>query len=227
MQKSVVEQYEALAADFRSRGLGGKVGFGSSPALIAVDFSQAFTTPGSPMGGDFTHEIELTRALVAAGQHFDMPTVYSVPRFDHSLKDAGPWFKKIPGCEILAGGTHWVEVDERLAADPGIVMYKKYPSVFFGTDLASILIARGVDTVLITGITTSGCVRATAVDACSLGFRTIVVRDACADRAELPHIATLFDLEMKYADVVSQSEALAYLETVGTGRDVAPASDHG
>jgi maleamate amidohydrolase len=225
MHESVVDQYEALAADFKRRGLGGKVGFGCSPALVAVDFSQAFTTPESPMGGDFSREIEITRELVAAGQHLDMPVVYSVPRFDRSLKDAGPWFKKIPGCEILAGGTHWVEVDERLADDPGIVMYKKYPSVFFGTDLASILIARGVDTVLITGITTSGCVRATAVDACSLGFRTIVVRDGCADRAELPHVATLFDLEMKYADVVSQSEALEYLRGAGAGRDVASTGD--
>jgi nicotinamidase-related amidase len=208
MSQGVAEQFEQLAADFRSRGLGGKVGFGAKPALVAVDFSQAFTTPESPMGGDFSAEIAATRELVAARQ---MPVVYSVPRFDKSLEDAGPWFKKIPGCEILAGGTHWVEVDERLADDPGIVMYKKYPSVFFGTDLASILITHGVDTVLITGITTSGCVRATAVDACSLGFRTIVVRDAVADRAELPHLATLFDLEMKYADVVSQDEALAYL----------------
>jgi maleamate amidohydrolase len=211
---SIVEQYEKLAADFRSRGLGGKVGFGAKPALVAVDFSQAFTHPESPMGGDFTREIDLTRELAAAGAAFGMPVVYSVPRFDKSLDDAGPWFAKIPGCDILRGGTHWVEVDERLADDPGIVMYKRYPSVFFGTDLTSILVARGVDTVIITGITTSGCVRATAVDACSLGFRTIVVREAVADRAELPHIATLFDLEMKYADVVSQAEALEYLQGV-------------
>jgi nicotinamidase-related amidase len=213
MSASITEEYDRLAEDFRRRGLGGKVGFGSTPALVAVDFSNAFTDPASPMGGDFSPEIEATRRLAEAGRHLDMPVIYSVPRFSKNLRDAGPWFAKIPGCEILAGGTKWVELDPRLADDEdGIVMYKRYPSVFCGTDLTSILVTHGVDTVIVTGITTSGCVRATAVDACSLGFKTIVVREAVADRAELPHIASLFDLEMKYADVVSLDETLAYLQ---------------
>jgi maleamate amidohydrolase len=218
MAASIQEEYELLAEDFRRRGLGGKVGFGTTPALVAVDFSNAFTDPSSAMGGDFSAEIDATRQLVEAGRERGMPTIYSVPRFAANLRDAGAFSAKIPGCEILAGETHSTQLDERLADDEdGVVLYKRYPSVFCGTDLASILVTHGVDTVIITGITTSGCVRATAVDACSLGFKAIVVREAVADRAELPHIATLFDLEMKYADVVSMDEAVSYLQGARAG----------
>jgi len=97
------------------------------------------------------------------------------------------------------------------------VIYKHYPSAFFATDLASRLVSQGVDTVLIAGVSTSGCVRATAVDACSHGFRSIVVGDAVADRSPLPHVANLFDIEMKYGDVVGLAEAVGYLESCGPG----------
>jgi nicotinamidase-related amidase len=93
-----------------------------------------------------------------------------------------------------------------------MLLVKKYASCFFGTDLAARLVTRQVDTLLITGCTTSGCVRATAVDACSLGLHTIVVQEAVGDRAELPHIANLFDIDAKYGDVVDLQDALGYLE---------------
>jgi maleamate amidohydrolase len=217
MAASILEEYELLAEDFRRRGLGGKVGFGKTPALVAVDFSNAFTDPSSAMGGDFSAEIEATRQLVEAGRERGMPTIYSVPRFAANLRDAGPFVTKIPGCDILAGETHWTQLDDRLADEDGVVLYKRYPSVFCGTDLASILVTHGVDTVIVTGITTSGCVRATAVDACSLGFKALVVREGVADRAELPHIATLFDLEMKYADIVTLDETVSYLQGARAG----------
>jgi nicotinamidase-related amidase len=112
-------------------------------------------------------------------------------------------------------GTEGAEFDERLGQSAvDMVVWKKYPSCFFGTDLASRLVALRIDTVILAGASTSGCIRASAVDACSSGFRTIVVREAVADRSPLPHIANLFDIEMKYGDVVELSEALAYLQTV-------------
>jgi nicotinamidase-related amidase len=112
----------------------------------------------------------------------------------------------------MEAGSEGVEFDARLGQDErDMVVWKKYPSCFFGTDLASRLVALRVDTVILAGASTSGCIRASAVDACSCGFRTIVVREAVADRSPLPHIANLFDLEMKYADIVELDEALAYM----------------
>jgi nicotinamidase-related amidase len=111
---------------------------------------------------------------------------------------------------MLVPGSEWVEVDSRLEPRDGeTLLHKSYPSCFFGTDLISRLVARGVDTLIMAGCTTSGCIRATAVDACSLGLRTIVVEDAVGDRAPLSHKVALFDIDAKYGDVVGSSDALA------------------
>jgi maleamate amidohydrolase len=139
--------------------------------------------------------------------------LFSTVAYDAGLQDAGVWIRKIPSNHLLVEGSEWVEVDERLGRrDSEGVLVKKYASCFFGTDLASRLMSRRIDTLLVTGCTTSGCVRATVVDACSYGFHTIVVEEAVGDRAELPHHASLFDMDAKYGDVVTLDDATAYLE---------------
>ncbi len=120
-----------------------------------------------------------------------------------------------PSNSWLMEGNEWVELDERLGRrENEMLLVKKYASCFFGTDLAARLISRGVDTVILLGCTTSGCIRATAVDACSYGFHTVVVEEGVGDRAELPHLASLFDIDNKYGDVVSLEDASAYLQHV-------------
>jgi maleamate amidohydrolase len=213
---AVARQFEELAAQMRERGMGQRMGAGRRPALIAVDFSQAFTSPDSPVGGDFSAEMAVTNTIVRAGRSIDMLAVYSVVKYQKNLRDSGAWYDKMPLGRATADGTKLVELDPQIACgEQDIVLPKKYPSVFFGTDLTTILQIHGIDTLIVTGITTSGCVRATVVDACSLGFRTLVVREGCADRHPLPHEANLFDMDMKYADVVTLEQTLEYLESLG------------
>ena len=155
----------------------------------------------------------IVRSMLAVARERDMPVIFSTVAYDADLQEAGIWIRKIPSNSWLVEGSEWVELDARLDRRPReMLLVKKYASCFFGTDLAARLVSRQVDTLLITGCTTSGCVRATAVDACSLGLHTIVVQEAVGDRAELPHIANLFDIDAKYGDVVDLQDALGYLE---------------
>lgn len=198
---------EALGARLRERGMGGRAGFGARPALLVVDLVRGFTDPASPLGAALDAEVEVAARLLAAARAAGAPTVLSVP-----LEEDGGWARKMPANDVLRPGSEWVELDPRLGlAEGDQVLTKTYPSCFFGTDLVTRLLSRGVDTLLIAGASTGGCVRATAVDACSLGLRTVVVADAVADRSPLSHRLALFDLDLKYADVVSAAEALAAL----------------
>jgi maleamate amidohydrolase len=211
--QDVVARYAALREEFRSRGLGGRVGFGARPAVLVVDLVRGFTDPRSPLAGDLDRQIEATNTLLGVARRGDVPVLFSTVAYDAGLQDAGVWIRKIPSNHLLVEGSEWVEVDERLGRrDSEGVLVKKYASCFFGTDLASRLMSRRIDTLLVTGCTTSGCVRATVVDACSYGFHTIVVEEAVGDRAELPHQASLFDMDAKYGDVVALDDATAYLE---------------
>lgn len=199
---------------FQERGFGLRIGFGARPALVVVDLTRAFTDPARPLGSELGTQIRATNRLLGAAAAGAVPVVASSVRYDDgALRDAGIWALKQRGTASLRADGDGHEMDPRLAlgAD-AIVLYKKHASCFFGTDLAARLRALGVDTVLIAGTSTSGCVRATAVDACGHGFRPMVVREAVGDRARGPHEASLFDLDAKYADVVSLAEALAYLE---------------
>jgi maleamate amidohydrolase len=211
--QDVVARYAALREEFRSRGLGGRVGFGARPAVLVVDLVRGFTDPRSPLAGDLEPQIEATNTLLGVARRGDVPVLFSTVAYDAGLQDAGVWIRKVPSNHLLVEGSEWVEVDERLGRrDSEGVLVKKYASCFFGTDLASRLMSRRIDTLLVTGCTTSGCVRATVVDACSYGFHTIVVEEAVGDRAELPHQASLFDMDAKYGDVVRLDDATAYLE---------------
>lgn len=206
-------EYDRMRADFKTKGFGGKVGFGERPALIVVDLVKGFTNPESPLGGNFDSQIDATNVLLKTARSQDVPVIFTTVAYDIDLQEAGLWIRKIHSIDRLVEGSEWIEVDERLARRPReMLLVKKYASSFFGTDLIARLQSKRVDTLIITGVSTSGCVRATAVDACSYGFHTIVVEDAVGDRAELPHLSSLFDIEAKYGDVVGLGEASDYLD---------------
>ena len=198
---------------YLSKGFAARVGFGRSPALLVVDLIKGFTDLSSPLASNLDKEVAATRRLLDASRQARIPVHFTTIAFAEGFADAGTFIKKVPSLNVLKIGSPLVEVDDRLAPLPNeSVWSKKGASSFFGTALAATLTASGVDTVLITGCTTSGCVRASAVDSCQSGFNTIVVHEAVGDRAQGPHEANLFDMDAKYADVVSLDDALAYLE---------------
>lgn len=202
---------------FRERGFNRRMGFGENPALVIIDMQKGFTNPQSALGSNLDSQIEATVPLLEVAHRRGIPVFFSTCAYDDpDLKDAGVWYNKIKGLETLRAGTENVKIDERLDMRRGdTLLTKRYASCFFGTDLVSRLASSRVDTLIITGCTTSGCVRATAVDSCQSGFRPIVVREAVGDRSVAAHEQSLFDLDAKYADVLSLTEVLPYLESIG------------
>lgn len=204
--EAAMAAFEELSEFYRSRGFARSVGFGRTPAIICVDWINGFTDPHFPTGSDYAAELAATRTLLDLARERGFPRFLVGSEYEPQRRDAGVWERKVSH-EGLYKGSHWVATDERLGeTDDDQSLTKRYPSAFFMTDLTARLVSQGVDTVIVTGATTSGCVRATAVDACSSGFRTIVPREAVGDRARLPHVANLFDMEMKYADVLALDE---------------------
>ena len=199
-------------AFYKNRGFAQRVGFGQRPALLIIDFIKAFTDLASPLASNLDAEIAATQQLLAEARRLQIPIAFTTVEYDEGFRDAGVFIKKVPSLSVLKKGSPMVEVDDRLSPLPNEhLLVKKYASAFFGTSLASTLTAAGVDTLIITGCTTSGCVRASAVDGCQYGFRTIVVKEAVGDRAPEPHEANLFDIDAKYGDVVTLEDALDYL----------------
>jgi maleamate amidohydrolase len=204
-------------AFFRQRGFGLRIGFGERPALLVIDMVKAFTNPDMMLGANLDAELAAINPLLGMAHARGIPVIFSTVMYhDADFRDAGIWALKQKGVVTLKAGTDGVEVDPRLDFRAGdSLLVKKYASCFFGTDLTPRLMSRQVDTLILTGCTTSGCVRATAVDAVQTGFRPMVVREAVGDRSAAAHAQSLFDLDAKYADVVSLEETLQYLQTVG------------
>jgi len=205
---------------FRQRGFGIRIGFGERPALIIIDMLKGFTDPAMPLGANLDAQIEAQKPLLKIAHERNIPCIFSTVMYEEAdIKDAGIWALKQKGARTLTAGSEAVKVDERLGMQKNdVLLVKKYASCFFGTDLVPRLNSRRVDTLIITGCTTSGCVRATAVDAVQNGFRPMVVREAVGDRSVAAHEQSLFDLNAKYADVVSLDETVQYLKTVGHNR---------
>ncbi|CAB4905411.1 MAG: isochorismatase family protein [Actinobacteria bacterium] len=201
---------------FAARGFGLTIGYGKSPAVLSIDFINAFTDPTQPLGSDLSAEIQNARKVLDVARSQGIPIIHTAVSYDDpGLADAGVWALKQAGVVSLRAGTPLVECDTRIGVQPGEnVLVKKYASAFFGTDLVPRLVSNRIDTVLIVGCTTSGCVRATAVDAVQNGFRPIVVAEAVGDRSSAAHDQALFDLQQKYADVVTLESALDYLRTL-------------
>jgi maleamate amidohydrolase len=201
-------------------GFGHRIGFGTKPALLVVDMQVGFTDPEkSPLAGNLSSQIGAIGELLAVVRRGRWPVIFTTTGYDpHGQADAGLWLRKAPNLRLLTRGTDLVNLDPRLRADPGdLVITKQYASAFFATNLASTLTALAVDTVLVTGCTTSGCVRASVVDAVSHGFRPIVVVEGVGDRAREPHDASLFDIDQKYGDVIALAEVTKYLMSLGAG----------
>lgn len=206
-----------VLAGYRERGLAGRLGFGHSPALLVVDLQRGFTEEGSPLGAAMDAEVEAVARLVDAAHAREVPVFFTVTGYGPGAGDGGLFTVKVPSLKRLRWGERWTELDPRLPVGDGdTVIRKEYASAFFGTALASMLTALGVDTLLVTGCTTSGCVRASAVDALQHGFRPVVPRECVADRAEGPHEANLLDIQGKYGDVLGIEEVLTYLGGLGS-----------
>ena len=213
--------------DYRQKGLAARCGFGTTPVLLIVDFINGFTDPSSPLGGPLGHEIQETGKILKAFRRASLPVIYTTIAYRPDLRDAGMWIRKVPGLEILKKGTRMVEVDARILPLAGeTVIEKKQASAFFGTDLDAILKSRGIDTIVMTGCTTSGCIRASAIDSIQYGYYTAVVADAVGDRANGPHQANLFDIDAKYGDVISTTEALDYIPSVSATGGFGSESDN-
>ena len=195
---------------FHGRG----AGLGERPALVVVDISVGFTDPESPLACDLEHVVDAIGLLVAAARRADVPVVYTTVAYDEEGKRrAAAFIEKVPALLTLEAGSRWVEIDPRIAPQPGEpVLRKLHASAFFETELAGLLAAAGCDSVIVAGASTSGCVRATAVDALQHGYRTVVPREAVGDRNADAHEANLYDIDAKYGDVVPLAETLAQLE---------------
>ena len=207
---------------YEAAGLGQAVTVGSRPAILVVDFSCGFTDPECTLGADMSAEVEATRRLLDAGRARGLPVIFTTIGYEPSLKDGGLWLQKVPSLGDLQIGGRWVEIDARLEPrEDETIVLKKGASAFFGTNLPAILVSQGVDSVILCGATTSGCIRATAIDLLQYGYPTLVPRECVGDRAQAPHEANLFDINAKYADVVPLDEVLEYVAsvpgTVGAG----------
>lgn len=191
----------------------GRVGWGSAPALVVIDLCRAYTDAAGPFAlPDVAGAVAANAALVDAARASGRPVIWTSVHYRADLSDGGWFVHKVPALEAFADGSpgDW----GALTLQPGpdeVVVEKQFASGFAGTELAETLHGFGVDTVVVTGVSTSGCVRATATDALTAGFRPIVVADACADRTTDLHHNNLADLDAKYADVVPLEEALARL----------------
>jgi len=203
---------------YERAGFGAAVRRGSRPALVVVDLTRGFTEPEFPTGGDLTSTVEATAELVAAARTGGVPVLWTVIAYTPAEADgeAVTWLAKAPGMRSLREGGEAVALDPRLPyEEQDHLIVKKGASAFFGTPLAPLLTGLGCDTAVVCGATTSGCVRATAVDAVQYGWPVLVPADACGDRAADPHEAALFDIQAKYGDVVGRADGVKYLMTKG------------
>ena len=197
-------------------GFHGRAGFGERPALVVVDVNRGFTDPASPLVCELDDCVAAIARLLEAFRRAELPVVFTTVCYDDFGKQAAAVFlEKIPALLVLEPGSEWVEIDPRIAPAEGEpVLSKHFASAFFGTTLASVLASARADTVVVTGASTSGCVRATALDAMQHGYRVVVPREAVGDRNAAAHEANLYDLDTKYADVVSVEDVLAHLSEV-------------
>ena len=198
-------------------GFGGRGGFGRRPALVVIDMTLGFTDPKSPLACDLERPVSEIAKLLEAARKVEIPIVFTTVAYRESDKlTAAAFIDKVPALLSLEAGTRWAEIDPRIAPrETEPVLNKLFASGFFGTGLSSLLTAAGVDTLIITGASTSGCVRATAVDALQFGFRPVVPREAVGDRNPDAHEANLYDIDAKYGDVVSVGDSIRYLQGLG------------
>ena len=202
------------AGDPGGETFGGSLGWGQRPALLLIDMMRAYFTPGSPFDLGSDAAVRGCAQLLTAARRAGRPVLHTVVRYRPGARDGGLFVQKVAALRVLAEdapGDLGELVPELEPRPDEVVVIKQYASAFFGTSLAATLTATGVDTLVIAGVSTSGCVRASATDAMQHGFRPIVVGEACGDRTPAIHQANLADLQAKYADLATVSEAVARL----------------
>ena len=194
---------------YRRQTFGRATGFGGSPALLIVDFVNGFVDPEILGGGNIADAVAQTKPLLAHFRKCDLPIFFTRIVYAQDGSDAGIWCEKVPRLRDLTESNPASQVVDALAPQTGdVIIRKTQASAFFGTPLTSILLARGIDTLVVAGCTTSGCVRASVIDAMSHNFRPVVVSDCVGDRALGPHEANLFDIRNKYADLLTATEVI-------------------
>jgi maleamate amidohydrolase len=208
MNHSLADNYKGV---FDSR-----LGFGKRPALLIVDFINAYVTEGAPLfAPDVVTAVDETIPLLSLAREKHIPVLYTKVLYNKNFRDGGIFIQKVPVLKTMVEGEPLAEIVPQLTPiESDIIIVKQYASAFFGTSLAATLTSLGVDTLLLTGCSTSGCIRASAVDGMQYGFRVIVPRECVADRHPGPHEANLFDINSKYGDVVSKSEVMNYLQNL-------------
>jgi nicotinamidase-related amidase len=201
----------------RFEGFHGRTGMGQRPALVVIDVNRGFTDPGSPLVCELDDVVVAIGRLLDAFRRAELPVAFTTVSYDEAAKQAAAAFiDKIPALLALEVGSPWVEIDPRIApleSEP--VFNKLWASAFFGTPFASFLAANGCDSLVVTGASTSGCVRATVLDALQHGYRPIVPREAVGDRNPDAHEANLYDIDAKYGDVVALDAVLGHVTAVG------------
>jgi maleamate amidohydrolase len=199
----------------------GMVGFGRNPAVVVIDFTLAYTTPGSPFFAEgVVRAVADTVPLLQAARAAGIPVIHTKVMYHPSGTDGGWFVRKVPALRKLVPGEPLAEIDPKVAPlAEEVVIVKQYPSPFFGTPLAPMLATLGVDTLILAGCSTSGCVRAGALDGVQHGYRVIVPRECVGDRHDGPHDANLFDINAKYGDVVGRDEVIQYLANLAKRND--------
>jgi maleamate amidohydrolase len=206
---------EDTSAFYAAHGLAARCGYGIRPAVVVVDMSRAFCDPSNPLGSDMTETLERIADLLEAARLRGTPIIYTTIAYAADHGDLGVWGLKVPALRSLQLGDIATDIHPPIKPLPQYhVIVKKFPSSFFVTNLLSLLNNARIDTVVLVGCTMSGCVRATAIDSISHGFRTVIPAECVGDQAPGPHAANLFDLNAKYADVVSIDEMLDYLQAL-------------
>lgn len=203
-------------SDNYKRAYDNRIGFGQRPALILVDFVKAYFDRSCELYADVQPALDAALRVRAAARESGIPIIYTNVVYHESGINGGRFFQKaLPLRNFVAGNPMGAWADGLEPAVGELVISKQYASAFFATSLSSTLTAMGIDTLLITGVTTSGCIRATCVDSCQHGFIPIVVEEACGDRHEAPHASNLFDMNAKYGDVLREHEVVAWLAGLG------------
>lgn len=193
----------------------GELQLGKRPAVIAVDFSNGFTDKESPLGGNFEPQVDANLEIITAATESKVPVFFTTVVYDNE-QQASVFRQRLPALNILQRGSHWVDIHEKFSAyaNHDNTIEKHYPSAFFSTNLASKLEALNVDSLIITGLTTSGCVRATCVDGLQHNFLCVVVPEACGDRNQPAHTMSLHDMHAKYAQVLPLSQVISYFKSL-------------
>lgn len=204
-------------------GIGGRAGLGERPAVIVVDMSLAFTAEDGPLRCDLGDTTEAIAELLETARANDVPVLFTTVAYgERERVSARAMLKKMPAALEIEPGSRWVDIDPVLGPREGEpVITKVFPSAFFGTTLASWLQGAGRDSVIVTGASTSGCVRATTVDAVSNGFQVVIPREAVGDRFADAHEQSLADMDLKYADVLPSADVRAWLEALPARAPVA------